>query len=199
MNWIKIHWLELLAYLAVFVLLVWLIWDYVSGNLGVNPIEQVEIRSGKYTLNFLVATLACAPLYRVSGYAPVLCVRRILGFCTLGLAALHLMAFVGLDYHFQFGFLWADIGSKRFVLIGFSAFVVLLILGVTSTKGWKQRLGRNWKNLQRLIYLAAILAAIHFIWQTKLDFRLPIIYTGVIVVLLLLRLPWIGKATNLEG
>ena len=201
MAWLKAHGIELLVHAAATGIWIWLLWDYTRGNLGANPIAQVEIRSGKYTLNILVLTLACSPAYNFRGFKPLLSLRRLLGFYSfifaglhlMAFAGLHMMAFVGLDYRFDFSTLWADIGSKRFVLIGLAAFLILLALTLTSSEGWKKRLGKNWKRLHRLLYAAVLLAALHFIWQTKVDYRLPLIYTGVVVFLLVLRLPWVRR------
>jgi methionine sulfoxide reductase heme-binding subunit len=196
MAWLKAHGIELLVHVAVLGISAWLLWDYTRGNLGANPIEQVEIRSGKYTLNILVLTLACSPAYNLSGFKPLLSQRRLLGFYSFVFAGLHLMAFAGLDYRFDFNTLWADIGSKRFVLIGLAAFLILMALALTSSEGWKKRLGKNWKRLHRLFYAAMLLATLHFIWQTKVDYRLPLIYTGVVIFLLVLRLPWVRRTLS---
>lgn len=125
--------------------------------------------------------------------------RRPLGLYGAAYAGLHFLNFVGLDYGFDLPLMWADIAGKRFVLVGFAAFLILLALAVTSSQGWRRRLGKNWRRLHRLIYAAGLLAALHFVWQAKLDLRVPLIYAGVIVLLLILRIPKLADNVRIRG
>ncbi len=199
MRKVKASLLQLVFHIASLTPLAWLLWDLAHGQLGANPIEEIQRRTGRYALTLLVLTLACTPVYNVSGIKQALQLRPWLGFYTLAYASLHLLNFIGVDYRFNFAFLWADIGNKRFVMAGLAAFLILLSLAITSTKGWKRRLGENQQRLHRLIYAAGLLAVIHFFWQTKIDFRRPIIYGTVVVLLLLLRIPRIRRLTSLRG
>ncbi|MDP2953556.1 MAG: protein-methionine-sulfoxide reductase heme-binding subunit MsrQ, partial [Chloroflexota bacterium] len=164
-----------------------LAWDFTQGQLTANPIREIQLQTGKYTLILLLLTLACGPVYTVLGFRTALRLRRTLGLYTFMYASVHLLNFVGLDYGFDFDLIRKDIPNKRFILAGFGAFLVLLLLAVTSTRGGMQWLGNNWKRLHRLIYVAALLAMLHFLWQAKADLREPFIYGAMVLFLLLLR------------
>jgi sulfoxide reductase heme-binding subunit YedZ len=114
--------------------------------------------------------------------------RKSLGLYAFFYATLHFLTFVGLDYQFDPELLKDAILKKRYALVGFAAFLTLLPLAITSTKGWMRRLGKNWKRLHRLIYLAGLLAIVHFVWLVKSDIREPLAYGAVVVTLLALRL-----------
>ncbi|MDP2932426.1 MAG: protein-methionine-sulfoxide reductase heme-binding subunit MsrQ [Chloroflexota bacterium] len=199
MRILKSSWLQILVHIAALVPLAWLVWDFTQGHLTANPIREIQLRTGKSTLTLLVLTLACRPIYTIFGLKQALQLRRLLGLYTFGYASLHFLNFVGVDYEFNFALIWADIANKRFVIVGFITFLILLALAVTSTGEWERRLGKNWTRLHRLIYAAALLAALHFIWQTKADFRVPFIYSGVVVLLLILRIPRIAKVVRIGG
>ncbi len=163
--------------------------DFSLGTLGANPIREIQLRTGSYTLFLLVASMACTPLYTLTGISRILDLRRVLGLYAFAYAALHFMNLVGLDYLFDFKALWADIAEKRYILAGFPAFLILLVLAVTSTAGWRRRLGKNWKRLHRLIYIAGVLGVLHYFWQVKIRVPGPVIYGVILAALLLLRLP----------
>lgn len=194
----KLYWFPILVHVCAILPLAWLFWDFTKDQLTANPIREIQLRTGKSTLNLLVLTLACTPVYNMFGFRPALELRRVFGTYAFVYASLHLINFIGLDYGFNFPLLRVDIADKRFVIAGFTAFLILLALMVTSTGGWKRRLGKNWKRLHRLIYAAALLAILHFIWQTKADFRMPFIYGGVVVLLLFLRIPRIKELTRIR-
>lgn len=171
-----------------------LVWDFVSGNLTANPIEAVQLHTGKTAISLLLLSLACTPVYLVSGFKPVLLLRRPLGLYAFMYVSLHFINFVAVDYGFNFTLIREDaLLGKRFILAGLTAFLLLLPLAVTSISSWRKRLGQNWQRLRWLSYPAAILAVVHYIWQTKADIRLPLIYGGVLLVLLAFRLPIIRK------
>jgi sulfoxide reductase heme-binding subunit YedZ len=134
--------------------------DFYRGTLGPNPIREIQIRTGSYTLFLLVASLACTPLHTLTGLSRILDLRRVLGLYAFSYATLHFMNLVGLDYLFDFKALWLDIAEKRYILAGFPAFLILLVLAITSTAGWKRRLAKNWKRLHRLVYLAGVLGVL---------------------------------------
>ena len=194
-----VHWLQILVHVSVLTPLAWLAWDFAQGQLTANPIQEIQLRTGRYTLTLLVLTLACTPVYSVFGLKQALVLRRLLGLYTFAYASLHFLNFVGLDYGFDFALIWQDIAGKRFVVAGFAAFLILLTLAITSSSGWKKRLGENWKRVQRLIYAAALLGALHFVWQAKADLGVPLIYTGIIVLLLVVRIPKIAKVIRIPG
>lgn len=184
MRWWQAHALEIIFNLVALVPLGILLWDFSRGQLTANPIREVQLRTGKYALSLLVITLAVTPLVQLFNLGWLLPLRRLAGLYAFGYASLHLGNFVGVDYGFNFSAIFADVGEKRYILAGLGAYLLLLPLAITSTRGWVKRLGRDWERLHWLVYPAALSAIIHFFWQTKADFRLPIVF-GVLFVLLL--------------
>ncbi len=192
---LKKHWLWLVANLGAAYPLVFLIWDFWIDNLGINPIATITTRTGKAAIILLLLSLACTPANLLLGWPKVLNLRKSLGLWAFSYVSLHLLIFVGLDYGFNLQLILGDtLLTKRYIVVGFSAFLLLLPLALTSTKWWMKRLGRNWKKLHRLVYVAGGLAALHFIWLVKPS-RLnePLIYAGVLALLLLFRLPPVRK------
>ena len=185
--------LQILVHLAGIFPLAWLLFDFFTNNLTVNPIQAVTLRTGKYALIFLILSLACTPLNTVFHFRQALKVRRALGLYAFFYAGLHFLIFIGVDYGFDPVLLKEAIFEKRFALVGFTAFLILLPLAITSTRGWMKRLGKNWFRLHRLVYLAALLVIVHYVWLVKSDIRIPILYGFVIIVLLILRIPIIRR------
>ena len=178
--------------------------DYFRDNLTANPIQDVTFRTGKAALVLLVLSLAATPAYTLFGFKPAIKVRRALGLYAFTYVVLHFFVFVGLDYGFDLGLIIEDIGDKRYALVGFAAGLLLLPLAITSTRGWMSRLGKNWRRLHRLVYLAAILAVIHYIWLVKADIREPLDYGAAVLLLLLARFGPVRKGLsdfrqNLQG
>jgi sulfoxide reductase heme-binding subunit YedZ len=180
---------QVLVYLAGIIPLAWLLFNFFTNNLTVNPIQAATLRTGKYALIFLVLSLACTPLNTVFHFRQALKVRRALGLYAFFYAAIHFLIFIGVDYGFDPVLLREAIFEKRFALIGFSAFLILLPLAITSTKGWMKRLGKNWLRLHRLVYLAALLVIVHYVWLVKSDIRVPLLYGAAVIILLILRIP----------
>jgi sulfoxide reductase heme-binding subunit YedZ len=180
-------WLRLLTHIGALTPLALLVFDYWRGVLSVNPIQDITLRTGKAALVLLVLSLACTPINSVFGYRPVLRVRRALGLYAFMYVGLHFLIFIGLDYSFDLALIREAVLEKRYALVGFAAFLILLPLAVTSTKGWMRRLGRLWKRLHRAVYVAALLAVLHFVWLVKSDIREPLLFGAVVVVLLVLR------------
>lgn len=185
----KITWLRIVVHIAALLPLIMLAWDFTQGQLTANPVQAVQLRTGQYALVLLVLSLACTPIYIVSGFKPVLLLRWPLGLYAFMYASLHFLNFVGLDYGFDFSLIRADISEKRYALAGLAAFLLLLPLAITSTAGWVKRLGKNWQRLHRLIYPAALIAVLHFVWQAKIDIRAPLVYGVVVILLLVIRIP----------
>lgn len=171
-----------------------LLWDYFADNLTVNPIQDITFRTGKAALVLLVLSLACTPLNAVFGFKAALKVRRALGLYAFLYVCLHFLTFIGLDYGFDPGLIYEAIFEKRYALVGFAAFLILLPLAITSTQGWMKRLGKNWKRLHRLVYVAGLLAVVHYVWLVKSDIREPLAFGGVVVLLLVARIPAFKKA-----
>ena len=196
MSRLQINPLRLGVHLAAAGLLAWLLVDYYTGGLGVNPIQAAIQRTGRYAISLLVLSLACTPLNNLFGWRQVLIVRRPLGLYAFLFAALHVSLLVGVDYRFDWAALSGDLLDKRYILVGLSALAILTLLAATSFKWWMKRLGKNWKRLHRLVYLAGVLAVTHYAWAVKGDvlrlqgdIRLPLAYGLVVALLLVLRLP----------
>jgi sulfoxide reductase heme-binding subunit YedZ len=181
--------LHLAVHLCALFPLAWLVWDFIENNLTADPIRAATLRTGKAAIVLLVLTLAVTPFYTVFGYKPILTIRRTLGLYTFLYVSIHFLIFTGIDYGFNAGFLQEALLEKRYALAGFSAGLILLALAITSTRGWMKRLGRKWKQLHRLIYLASGLAVVHFIWLVKGEKTQALWYGVVVLVLLLARLP----------
>ena len=196
MRWLQRHWLRILIHNMALLPLAVLLLDFSQGQLTANPIQEITLRTGRTTLILLTLSLSITPINIVFGIGHLLPFRRTLGLYAFLYASLHLLTFIGLDYRFDFGLMLEDVGSKRFVLAGLAAFLSLLLLAVTSTKGWRKRLGKNWVRLHWLAYLAAALAITHFAWQVKADYSRPLLYGSIVAVLLLVRLPVVRKFLN---
>ncbi len=187
---LRAHWLWIAVNLAALIPLAWLIWDAATGGLSVNPIDDITDRTGSAAIVLLLLSLAVTPVHVVSGYNPILKVRKSLGLYAFLYATLHLLTFVGLDYGFRADLIFADtLLDKRYILVGLGAFLVLVPLAITSTRGWMRRLGRNWKRLHRLAYAAGIFAVLHFVWLAKAGRTEPLFYAAALSLLLLARVP----------
>jgi sulfoxide reductase heme-binding subunit YedZ len=163
-------------------------WQAFHGGLGPNPIAEAENQLGLWTLILLMATLACTPIKVVTGWSFPLRLRRMLGLETFAYAFLHFATYLGVDQFFDFHEIGVDIVKRKFITIGFLAFLLLIPLAVTSTNGMVRRLGfARWKSLHRLVYLIAALGVIHFVWRVKSDVRQPLVFAVVLAVLLLIR------------
>jgi sulfoxide reductase heme-binding subunit YedZ len=185
----KVSPLQLLVHIAALTPLAWLIFDAATGRLSVNPIQDIEQRTGKVALVLLVASLWCTPAHIITGWAPALRWRRPLGLYAFGYAALHFLTFVGLDYAFNLRFIWADVANKRFIFVGLAALLILVPLAITSTTGWQKRLGKTWRKLHRWVYLAGALVVVHYVWAVKSDIREPLLWGAAVAAGLLIRLP----------
>jgi len=159
------------------------------GELGANPIAEALNRLGLMALVFLIAALACTPLKLFFGWTWPIRLRRMLGLFGFFYALLHVTTYIGIDQTFAWRAILADISKRKFILVGFMAFVTLIPLALTSTAASVRRLGFvRWKRLHRLAYVATGLGVIHFIWRVKKDVREPAIYAIILGTLLLVRL-----------
>jgi methionine sulfoxide reductase heme-binding subunit len=190
-QYVRKHWLWLLANVGALIPLTWLGWDLVQGNLSVNPIDDIIDRTGKGALVMLFLSLACTPVNILFGFSRALTVRKTLGLYAFFYASFHFLNFVGLDYGFNLGLIFGDaLLEKRYILVGLAALMILIPLAITSTSGWMKRLGRNWKRLHQLVYLAGVLAVLHFLWLSKAAERWePLTYAAVLALLLVVRVP----------
>jgi sulfoxide reductase heme-binding subunit YedZ len=186
--------------------LAWLVWAFYTNRLTVNPIQAATQHTGKFALVFLVLSLACTPINTVFGFHAVLKVRRALGLYAFIYAMFHMLILIGLDYGFALDLLWADLANKYYILFGAATLLILIPLAITSTRWWMKRLGKNWKRLHGLVYVAGLLVIVHYTLAKKGNLLTlsgaitqPLIYGSIVLVLLLLRIPAIVKGiTNLR-
>jgi sulfoxide reductase heme-binding subunit YedZ len=193
LEWLKTRWLRVLVHFGALLPLTWLAWQFAWDAFKVDPVRETTTLTGKAALILLLLALACTPLSTLFGFKRALRVRRALGLYAFLYTSLHFLTFVGLDYGFDVGLLRQAVLEQRYVLAGLAAGLLLLPLAITSSRGWQKRLGKNWKALQRLVYLAGVLAIVHFVWLVK-DYREPLRYGVVLAVLLVLRIPPVRRA-----
>ena len=189
------RWLWLAVNLAAAIPLLWLLWNYSRGQLGVDPVNTINNLTGRSAMILLLASLACTPLNTIFGFRKVLTVRKSLGLWAFAYAGLHLLNYVGLDYGFDFRLIQQDaVLDKPYILVGAAALTILLALAITSTRGWMKRLGRTWKRLHRFAYVAGVFVILHFFWQAKAAERVePLIYGLVLALLLIVRIPSVRR------
>lgn len=160
-----------------------------TGQMTFNPIQDLTFATGFPALVFLVLTLAVTPVNTLFGWKWAIPLRRWLGLYAFFYATAHMLIFVVLDYGFFWVEMFRQILEKPYILAGLGALLLMFPLALTSTKGWQKRLGRSWKDLHRAVYLAAILAVLHFIWLVKADLTQPLIFAGIVAVLFVMRVP----------
>jgi sulfoxide reductase heme-binding subunit YedZ len=168
----------------------WLAYRTYSGLLGVNPVEDLELTTGIWALRFLLLSLAITPIRRLTGWNQVIRFRRMIGLFAFFYATVHLSIYLVIDQGLAFGFILDDIAKRRFITAGMFAFVLLIPLALTSTKGWIRRLGRQWQVLHRLVYVSAAAACLHFAWKVKVIIGEPVYYAAILAALLAFRLLW---------
>jgi sulfoxide reductase heme-binding subunit YedZ len=166
-----------------------LVYGFATDNLTVNPIEYVTRELGQTTIRLLLATLALTPLRLLSGWSWPITLRRLLGLFAFFYAVLHFSVWIVLDHFFDWRTMGDDIVKRPWITVGFAALVLLIPLAATSTTGMIKRLGgRAWRRLHRLIYAAAVLGCLHYIWLAKKVLVQPWIYAAILAVLLGIRL-----------
>jgi len=167
----------------------WLLYDVWTDALGADPIATITHRTGDWALRFLLITLSVTPLRRLSGWNVLARFRRMLGLYAFFYASLHFSTYVILDLGGYWAQILDDLVKRPYITVGFLAWLGLLPLAITSTKGMVRRLGRRWIALHRLIYGIAVLGVLHYFWLVKSDLREPLMYGGILAALLILRLP----------
>ena len=168
--------------------LILIVYKTFTNNLGPEPIKEITHHTGEWALLFIVFTLAMTPLKKITNLNIWISFRRMLGLFAFFYASLHLMTYVGLDYRFDLENISRDILTKKFIFIGFAAWLLLVPLAITSSKKMMGILKHNWKKLHRLTYIIAIFAVVHFIWLVKRDLTEPLIYLFIILALLAFRI-----------
>ena len=180
--------LKTLAFLFSLLPLGYYAWSAWHDTLGANPIEAVTRGLGTWALNFLIITLAVTPLRKLTGWHMLMRLRRMLGLYVFFYAALHLTSYLWFDQFFDWGKIAKDILKRPFITVGMATFFLLVPLAATSNQFAIKRLGgRRWQNLHRTAYACAILAVLHYSWLVKADQSQPLLYAGILTLLLGLR------------
>ena len=170
--------------------LVWNTYKIVTGateltDLGANPITEIEIQTGLWTMRFLAITLAVTPVREVTGLGMLAKYRRMFGLFTFFYACLHVATWIGVDWFFDWRAMAEEVVKRKFIFVGMATFLMLIPLAVTSTKGWVRRLGgKRWNRLHRLVYVAAIGGTVHYLWAVKKDTLFPLFYFVLFSLLL---------------
>ncbi len=194
----QLAWLKRALFVLALLPLAQVVLAGVEGRLGANPIETITRASGDWTLYFLCLTLAVTPLRRLTGLNWLLKLRRMLGLFTFFYASLHFVCFIWFDHFFDLAEMAKDVVKRPFITVGFTAFLLLLPLALTSSDAMVRRLGRNWARLHRLVYLVAVLAILHFWWMRagKNNFAEPLLFGAIVALLLGLRLVFRWRAAR---
>jgi sulfoxide reductase heme-binding subunit YedZ len=185
----KLRLLKVMIWVGALIPLARLGWKAYQGQLGANPIEMITHTTGDWTLILLLATLSITPLRMLTKQYWLIGARRLVGLFAFFYACLHFTTYIWLDKFFDLHDMWADILKRKFITVGFLAFVLLIPLALTSTAGWIRRLGgKRWQKLHQLIYVSAIAGVVHYIWLVKADLRKPLEYSAVLTALLAYRI-----------
>jgi methionine sulfoxide reductase heme-binding subunit len=181
---------QIITHLAAFVPLGALSWRVWRDGWPFDPVATFTAATGDAALNLLVASLAVTPLVRLGLPKFLIAIRRPLGLYAFCYALAHLLVYIGLDYGWNWYLISENLLTKRYLIVGLAAFIMMIPLAITSTKSMQRRFGIWWKRIHRLNYIIAILAVIHFLWLVKSDVREPLIYAGAIIVILGARIYW---------
>ena len=189
--------LKVITHIGALVPLILLAWEFWQASptspLMINPFQDVTLRTGNAAIILLMFSLAVTPINTVFGFRQVIPLRKILGLYAFMYAAIHFLVFIVDNGYIESSIdlvaVYEATFEKRFALVGFAALMILLPLAITSNRWSMRQLRKNWKRLHRLVYVAGILAVIHFIWLVKSDTREPLIYAAILTTLLVLRLP----------
>ena len=182
-------WSKPVVFLICLVPLAALGWRALHGELTANPIEFITHATGDWTLRFLIITLCVTPFRKILHLPELIRFRRMLGLFAFFYACLHFTTYIWLDKFFDLSEMWKDIAKRKYITVGFTAFLSLIPLAITSTAGWIRRLGgKRWQQLHRMIYFSAALGVIHYYWLVKSAVIRPLTYGAIVAVLLLWRL-----------
>ena len=185
----EIQILKPLVFLLALVPVGLLAWRGFAGELSANPIKDITEETGIWTLRFVVLTLTITPLRKISGWAPLVRFRRMIGLFAFFYGSLHFVTYIYLDQFFAFDEILRDVMKRPFITVGFAAFLMMIPLALTSPNiAAKWMGGKKWRLLHRLVYFTALGGVIHYLWLVKADTQRPLIYGGVVAVLLGYRL-----------
>jgi sulfoxide reductase heme-binding subunit YedZ len=178
-----------------------IIFELTTGTFSINPIQELEQRTGRHAITLLVLSLMCTPINTIFKWSEPLKRRRTLGLYAFMYAVIHVIIFVDLDYGLAWSLMVQTVLQKPYIVVGMITFLALIPIAFTSFDIWKKRMGKNWKRLHKLVYFIAPLAVLHFAWSKKGDlFSLsgdiirPLIYGLILAIFLTLRIPAIRKA-----
>jgi sulfoxide reductase heme-binding subunit YedZ len=178
-------WAKIVVFLVCLVPVGVLIYDFFTGGLGANPTQFLEHATGDWTLRFVAITLSVTPLRKLVKQPQLIRFRRMLGLFAFFYGCLHFSVYLTFDQIFDLHGIWADIAKRRYITVGFTGFVLMIPLAVTSTAGWIRRLGgRRWAMVHRAIYATAVLGVIHYLWLVKSDIHIPLEYAAIMAILL---------------
>ena len=172
-------------------------YQIIFNQLGPEPVDRIINHFGEWTLIFILLTLSMTPLKKITKSVEWIKFRRMLGLFTFFYASIHMLSYVGLDYRFDFEPLINDVLKKKFVFIGFSAWLLLIPLAITSSERMVRLLKQNWKKIHRLIYIIGIFGVLHYIWLSKTIFFKPLIFLILLIILLLFRIKITKSASKI--
>lgn len=180
--------LKPLVFVSALAPAVWLVYGVFADALGANPVETITNTTGIWTLRLLVVTLAITPIRWLTGWNRIIQYRRMLGLFAFFYGTLHFLTYFILDHSLMFDGVWDDVVKRPYITAGFTAFVLMIPLAITSTQGWIRRMGgRRWNLLHKLVYVSAALGVLHYFWKVKLDATNPLIYAALVAALLAAR------------
>jgi methionine sulfoxide reductase heme-binding subunit len=192
--------LQIAIHLYAWSALVHILFDFITGNISPNPIQELEQRTGRHAITLLVLSLACTPLNTLFRWSELLKRRRALGLYAFMYATIHVLIFINLDYGLAWSLIVQTILEKPYIIVGLTGFLLMIPLAWTSFDIWKKRLGKGWKRLHQLIYVIAPLLVLHYAWGKKGDFFAlqgeiirPLIYGLIVLLLLILRIPAVRR------
>ena len=193
--------IQILIHIYGWGILAHLLYDFAFGNISVNPIQDLELRTGRAALTLLVLSLMCTPLNTLFGWRDLLKRRRALGLYTFMYATIHVLIYIDLDYGLAWSLIVQNIFEKPRLLVGMAAFLMLVPLAFTSFDIWQKRLKKNWKRLHKTIYFIIPLVLLHFVWSRKGDvlklqgeILKPLVFMLIVLILMVFRIPRVRKA-----
>jgi sulfoxide reductase heme-binding subunit YedZ len=176
-----------------------LVLNYSQDELTANPIQAATLRTGRTAINLLILSLACTPIRSLFGLTSFLRIRKTLGLFAFFYALLHFLIFIVLDFEFNLSWITDEIRFKPFIQIGIAALIFLIPLSITSFPKIQRRMGKSWETLHKLVYFVALLVIIHYLMATKGDILRPVLYAGLTLILLLLRVSPINKIRIIQN
>jgi len=186
-----------LVFIICLVPLATLVWDGFHDALGANPIEKITHRTGDWSLRFLLITLSVTPLRKIFGWKQLIRLRRMLGLFAFFYVCIHFSIWIVFDHFFDPDEITKDILKRPYITVGFTGFLLLIPLAVTSTNNMMKRLGKNWKKLHQLVYVIAVLGILHYLWLVKADVLQPVIHACILLILLSIRV-WYQRMASMS-